>query len=121
MKTMDVAQMYKIVVPVDCEITLVDDLIDPAAHPITITANSNNWIGFPFSESMSITNAFAALPPTRSDGLKSAADGQANYVGRWTGALKNLEPGKGYIYQSKATEDKTFVYPTSKVATKVMP
>ena len=118
LKTMDVAQMYKIVVPVDCEITLVDDLIDPAAHPITITANSNNWIGFPFSESMSITNAFAALPPTRSDALKSAADGQANFVGRWTGALKTLEPGKGYIYQSKATYDKTFVYPTSKAAKK---
>ena len=121
LKTMDVAQMYKIVVPADCEITLEGMLIDPAAHPITISANSNNWIGFPFSESMTITNAFAGLPPTRSDGLKSAADGQANYVGRWTGALKNLEPGKGYIYQSKATEDKTFVYPTSKVATKVMP
>ena len=30
----------------------------------------------------------------------------------WTGDLNVLEPGKGYMYESKATETKIFYYPS---------
>jgi hypothetical protein len=37
---------------------------------------------------------------------------QYNSNGRWTGQLGDLEPGKGYIYNSSATEDREFVFQT---------
>jgi hypothetical protein len=33
--------------------------------------------------------------------------------GMWVGTLKAMEPGKGYMYSSGATIDKTFTYPTT--------
>ena len=32
---------------------------------------------------------------------------------KWVGTLKALEPGKGYMYSSTATADKTFTYPAT--------
>ena len=113
LRTMDVAQMYMITAPVDCEITLEGMPLDPAEHPLTIN-NGPNWIGFPFSESMTIANAFAGFA-SPGDIVKSNGGGQATWNGRiWTGQLKTLVPGSGYIYQSASTTPKTFTYPTSK-------
>jgi hypothetical protein len=52
--------------------------------------------------------------PTAGDVIKSKSGSYASYsgnLGRWVGDL-TLEPGKGYIYESKATETKTFYYPS---------
>ena len=111
LRTLDLTQMYKITVPADCEITLEAIPLNPADYPVTIKSGIN-WIGFPFSESMSIATAFANFA-TRLDVVKSQDSGQATWNGHlWTGQLKNLEPGKGYIYQSAATESRTFTFPT---------
>ena len=112
LKVLDVTQMYKITVPSACEITLEGAPVNPADHPITIK-NGANWIGFPLLEQMTVTNAFAGFA-VKNDVVKSQSLGQAKWNNTiWTGALKNLVPGQGYIYQSQATEDRTFTYPSS--------
>ena len=112
LRTMDVSQMYMISVANACEITLEGMPINPAEHPVTIS-NGPNWIGFPLGESMTITNAFASFA-TIGDIIKSNGSGQATWNGHlWVGQLKNLESGKGYIYNSAATESRIFNFPTS--------
>jgi hypothetical protein len=107
----DVAWMYKITVPESCEITLEGMPIDPAQHPITIK-NGPNWIGFPFSVNMTLTDAFAGFAIAE-DQISGKA-GKATYNGtRWRGALSELVPGQGYIYKSAATEDRIFTFPTN--------
>ena len=111
LRTMDVSQMYMISVANACEITLEGLPINPAEHPVTIS-NGPNWIGFPLGATMTITNAFAGFAAS-GDIVKSDGGGQATWNGRiWTGQLKNLEPGKGYVYESAATGSRTFIFPT---------
>ena len=109
---LDLSKMYKIAVAADCEVTLEGAPITPSAHPAIIGSGAN-WIAFPMSESMTIANAFAGFAQS-GDKIQSQTN-NANYNGtRWTGQLNTLEPGKGYIYQSAVTEDRTLVFPTSK-------
>ena len=108
---MDLSQMYMVKVPAETEIALQGIPITPANHPVTIK-NGVNWIAFPLSESMTVTNAFAGFPDNQ-DNIKSNGAGQATWngnAGLWIGGLTLLEPGKGYIYNSKATMTKTFVF-----------
>ena len=112
LRTLDLAQMYKISVASACEITLEGLPVNPAEHPLTIN-NGSNWIGFPLDESMTVANAFAGFAAF-GDIIKSNGGGQAIWNGHlWLGQLKNLESGKGYIYNSAATEGKIFTFPTS--------
>ena len=96
--TWDVAKMYKIVVPEDCEITLTGMPINPAEHPITIAPNAPTWIGFPFAESMTPAQAIPAGFAVNGDIIKGK-DGNARYGnGNWRAqGLNSLEPGKGYM------------------------
>ncbi len=114
LETMDIAQMYEIKVPNSCTITLTGIPIDPTIHPITIAADGNTWIGFPFNEVKSLDNAFGTTFPVNGDIVKSK-DGSASYNGTtWrSNSLTELHPGQGYIYKSAATEDRIFIYPTS--------
>ena len=113
---LDLSQMYMVKVPADGEITVEGMPVDPADHPATIK-NGANWIAFPLSESMTVTEAFAGFP-TNQDVIKAKTGGQAQWnsgANRWIGGLANtpLQPGQGYIYISKAAGDRTFTYPTS--------
>ena len=110
LNTLDVALMYQITVPESCEITLVGMPIDPTQHPVTIK-NGPNWIGFPFSISMTPTDAFAGFAVS-GDVIRSRTQ-QANYTNRWRGALGTLVPGQGYIYNSAATGDRILTFPVS--------
>jgi hypothetical protein len=108
----DVTKMYKIKVTTDCEITLEGMPMDPAEHPITIV-NGFNYIGFPLNQSMTLTNAFAGFA-INGDKILSFT-GTATYNrGRWQGStLTELQPGKGYIYKSCASDTKTLVFPAN--------
>ena len=111
--SLDLSQMYNIQVGSACEITLEGLPIDPAEHPATIV-NGANWIAFPLSESMTVTEAFSNFNAMTGDAVKSQNNGQTNKrANGWMGQLQTLEPGNGYIYNSKATESKTLVFPTS--------
>ena len=112
LNTLDLTQMYMIKVATAGEITLQGVPINPAEYPVTI-ANGNNWIAFPLGQNMTVTNAFAGFP-VNGDVIKSNAGGQATWnstANRWIGGLTTLEPGKGYIYNSKASGNKEFIFP----------
>ena len=113
LNALDVAAMYKITVTADSEITLEGMPIGPSEHPVTIPAGQSIWIGFPFSESMSVTNAFAGF--AASGDVVTSKNQTTTYNGsRWRGTLNNLEPSVGYIYKSNASVDTVFTFPTSK-------
>ena len=110
--TLDIRQMYKIQTSTACQITLTGIPVEPSDYEITINPG-NNWIGFPCGESMSVTDAFSGLHPVNGDVIKSKG-GSSIYQGTgWRGNVEILIPGQGYIYQSKATESKTFTYGTN--------
>ena len=110
LNSIDVSQMYVIEVPAACEISLEAMPIDPAEHPITIV-NGVNWIGFPFSASMTLTNAFDGFA-VNGDKVSSLNGGSANYQGSWSGGLSSLQPGQGYKFESTTTAPRTFTFPT---------
>jgi hypothetical protein len=108
----DVANMYIIIVPAECEITLEGMPLNPEEHPITIGGDGNpTWIGFPFSSSMTVTAAFDGFA-VNGDIIKSSNSNSQYSRGRWNGSVTNLEPGHGYIYVSApGSADRTLVYP----------
>ena len=108
---LDLSKMYKITVAASCEITLTGSLINPANHPVTISTGSN-WIAFPIDENMTPTEAFAGFA-VNGDVLQSQTN-NANYRNnRWVGQVNTLEPGKGYIYRSSESDNRTLVFPTN--------
>ena len=108
----DLAKMYIIRVTDACEISLEGMPINPAEHPVTIVKGTN-YIGFPFTENMSLTDAFAGFA-INGDKILSKSGNATYNRNRWQGqSVTNLEPGKGYIYKSNSTEDRPFVFPTN--------
>jgi len=116
--TWDVAKMYVIKVASDCELTLEGTLIDPAEHSIAITGNGVvNWIGYPYTENMSITNAFNGFA-VNGDIFRNQENNSVYNRGNWNGGVTQLEPGKGYRYKSASTAaDRVFTFPTTSKAT----
>ena len=104
---LDITKFYIIKTTESCELTLMGQPINPAQHPITILPN-NNWISFPLSEPTAVSSAFSGYAATNNDRV-TAQDGKfvIYFNGNWVGNLTTLQPGKGYIYSSKATENKT--------------
>ena len=99
-------------VPEACEITLKGKPIDPTTLSFTITPGIN-WIAFPYNEDMTVSNFFASFPINNKDVVKSQLQNTRYNNGRWAGQLTTLIPGKGYIFNSVATGERTFVFPTS--------
>ena len=109
--TMDVAQMYKITVTADCEITLAGMPVNPAGHPVAIL-NGANWIAFPLSEPMTLSDAFVGFAV--SGDMVTGQSGTATYNGtRWRGVISTLEPGQGYVYTSGVAGNRTLTFPAS--------
>ena len=107
----DLSKMYKISASAPVELVLNAPAADPSEHTITIN-NGANWIGYPVQQSMDINEALANLTPANNDVIKSLNSVAMYSAGSWRGGLNTLEPGKGYVYTSKATGQKTFVYPS---------
>lgn len=104
------AKMYKLQIAEGVSVSVTGTMIDPALCTITLNPG-DNWIGYPVSQSMSLTEAFADANPVNGDKV-SAYDGYAQYYnGTWYGELQTLQPGQGYIYKSNATSTKTFTFP----------
>ena len=78
--------------------------------PVTLTPGWN-WIGYTPLTTMTVGEALAAANPQVGDCVKSQ-HGIAFYSQNgWEGSLKALEGGHGYMYNSTASEEKSFVYP----------
>ena len=107
--TLDLSQMYMINVSSNSEITLEGMPIDPTGHPATIHPDFN-WMAFPLSQSMTLTEVFTGFV-INGDMVTSQDEGSSTYTNRWRGSLDALQSGKGYMYKSAATEDRTFTFP----------
>ena len=78
--------------------------------PVTLTPGWN-WIGYTPLTTMTVDMALAAANPQVGDCVKSQ-HGIAFYSQNgWEGSLKALESGHGYMYNSTADSEKSFVYP----------
>ena len=81
------------------------------AQSVPITLNNGwNWIGYPYSEPMTISEALSGFTPAQGDVIKSQNKTATYRNGRWMGQLTTLEPGKGYHYQSADGTTRTFVF-----------
>lgn len=75
---------------------------------VTITQGCN-WFGFTGTEPLSLTAL--GLSPATGDKVVSQDGGFAIYNGStWVGTLTSLQPGKGYVYISVATQSKTLTF-----------
>ena len=109
--TLDNTNMYMVQLDQPLDVTLTGFLVNPEAYPITLQVGWQ-WIGFLSPTTMSIEEALSNLTPNEGDVIKGQ-NGFATYTGNeWTGSLKNLLPGKGYMYQNNGTTPITFTYPS---------
>lgn len=105
------ASMYK--VKMEVADTLVMNGVEDRETVVEIS-NGWNWIPYLRSFTLSLDDAFASAEPVRNDQIKGQ-EGFAMYNGTaWSGTLKSLTPGKGYLYMSKSSDDKSFNYPTQR-------
>ncbi|MBP5573511.1 MAG: hypothetical protein J6X40_05030, partial [Bacteroidales bacterium] len=113
LNTLSPAKMYKIKAKSDAELSLTGNATDPTLTTITLNPDFS-WIGFPLQQSMEVGEALAAAQPVNGDQITSFTGGYAQYYnGTWYGSLNTLNPGLGYIYQSMASDTKTFSYPAA--------
>ena len=109
-----VGTMYKVKTNQACTVTVEGSVVDPAEYPITLNPGLN-WIGFIGLDEMEINAALINLTPTHLDYIQTQDAVSTYYEGYgWRGKVKKLQPGEGFIYNSKASESKQFVYPSSK-------
>ena len=107
-QTLDIRRMYELQTSVSCEITLTGAEVNPSDYEITIH-NGTNWIGYLCGEDKTLNEAFGTFP-VDGDVVKSRDNSSVYHNGQWRGQLSGLEPGKGYIYESNASSDRTFTY-----------
>ncbi len=99
-------QMYKIQTTTACAFTLSGTPFTNAS--VTIT-NGINWFGCIGTESLLLINL--NISPATGDKIISQDGGFAVYNGTaWKGTLTSLQPGKGYVYYSTASQQKTLVF-----------
>lgn len=116
--TLDVTKMYQIYINTDCEISLTGRKIH---NSIRYILNPGwNWIGYPSNNAnVDINVALNNLTPEAGDRIKTQNNGFAEFAfGKWMGALKQLVPGQGYMYNNKSDETKTLVFTTELIDTK---
>ncbi len=99
-------QMYRIQTSAPCQFTLSG--LPATGVEVTITQGCN-WFGFTGTEPLSLTAL--GINPATGDKVVSQDGGFAIYNGNaWVGTLTSLQPGKGYVYISVATQSKTLTF-----------
>ena len=90
--------------------TVTGEQLKLSETPVTLTPGWN-WIGYTPLTTMTLGQALAAANPQVGDCVKSQ-HGIAFYsLNGWEGSLEVMESGHGYMYNSTASEEKSFVYP----------
>ena len=99
-------QMYKIQTTTACIFMLSGTPFTNASVAIT---NDINWFGCIGTESLLLANL--NISPAPGDKIISQDGGFAIYNGStWSGTLTSLQPGKGYVYISVATQSMTLTF-----------
>ena len=118
LKSTAVEDMFMIQLTSAAEISLEGYVVNPEDYPITLSTNWK-WISYPIANSMSVEEAFASANPSNGDYVKSQKGFAQYYEGLgWTGTLKTMTPGMGYMYQNTSGAAKTFVYPMANAKSK---
>lgn len=73
------------------------------------TANGWTWIGFPCSNSTSVSTALADYDAVEGNIIKGQGSSATYFGGEWSGTLTQLVPGQGYMIYGSA---QTFNYQT---------
>ena len=111
-------EMYMIDNTSSCQVVLTGAPVTPSDHPITVSSGWN-WIGYPCTNTMSVSEAFADYTPANGDQVKSQADYAMYFSGMWIGQLQSITPGTGLMYLSNNTTSTTLVYPDGGRSTEI--
>lgn len=89
-------------------INLSGDEFNPKGENISLYTGWN-WIGYPVSSTMTLTDALVYLNVEEGDRIVSLTGGSAEFAnGEWKGELKTFTPAQSYLYKSQS--DKSFIY-----------
>ena len=102
-------QLYLVQTSATCTIQLQGLKANPANHVITIHPEWN-WVGYPCSEEMTISEALSGFVPEDGDRIENMEDYAEYLDGEWLG-LETLKPGEGFLYYSNSATTKTFTFP----------
>lgn len=105
-------QCYKIQVSDVSTVAFTGSMANPADHTITLNEGWN-WIGYPVNSSQSVSTALANLTPENGDVIMSQGGTSTFRGGQWRNPI-TLSPGYGYLYNSKSSNPKSFVYSVSR-------
>ena len=109
------SQMYAVKMLGDRTFRLVGQRVKPAECQIAISKGWN-WTGYYGRQMASVGDALAGMQPQNGDILKGQS-GVAYFDDyEWSGSIRTMEPGKGYMVKSEADDVRTFGYPTVTVA-----
>jgi len=110
LESLEVEQMYQIKTTHSGSLSLNAIPVNPEDHPINLVPGWN-WIGYPSMVETDLAVAMSDFQPIDNDVMKSQ-NAIAVYIDGygWWGTLGKMTPGKGYMYLSNATSDKTLVY-----------
>ncbi len=93
-----------------CQVVMTGAPVIPSDHPITVSSGWN-WIGYPCTNTMSVSEAFSGYTPANGDQVKSQSDYAMYFNGMWIGQLINIAPGTGLMYMSNNAAPTTLFYP----------
>ncbi len=116
-KTFDVdnRSMYKVRMSEPGVLKVTGDRCPDGDRAVTVVPGWN-WIAYNGAQTASVADALAGMDPQDGDLVKGQY-GFALFDGyEWSGSLKALVPGQGYMVRSAAAGTRTFVYPASTVA-----
>ena len=108
--TLNNQEMYKVQASEAQTLSVIGDKADTQQAPISLMPGWN-WVAYNGTQNMSVANALADFDAQDGDIIK-AQRGFANWDGyEWSGSLKALVPGEGYMI--KSTKEATFSYPSA--------
>lgn len=108
LQSVDATETMKLVATAAAEKSFSGELYNPTATQISLHKGWN-WLGYPLSTTLTLVDALSILDAEEGDCIENLEGGFATYSdGEWTGDLKTLEPGHGYLY--KSASDKSFAY-----------
>lgn len=108
----DNRSMYKVRMTKARMLKLIGSSGTQADRTITLVPGWN-WIAYNNTQTASVADALAGMDPQDGDMIKGQY-GFALFDGyEWTGSLKALVPGQGYMLQSASAGTRTFTYPAS--------
>ncbi len=111
----DNRSMYKVKMSLPGVLKLIGDRGTNDDRAVTVVPGWN-WIAYNNTQTASVADALAGMDPQDGDMIKGQY-GFALFDGyEWTGSLKALVPGQGYMLLSASTGARTFSYPASSAA-----